>query len=72
MAKEVTVLGIEGGYLHGVRLEERNGAYECAAAESWPIEEEQPAAVPEAGETSDAPAPSDESGEDESVNSVAE
>ena len=33
MAKEVTVLGIEGGYLHGVRLEERNGAYECAAAE---------------------------------------
>lgn len=72
MAKEVTVLGIEGGYLHGVRLEERNGAYECAAAESWPIEEEWPAAEPEAGETSDSPAQSEETGDDESADAIAE
>jgi len=71
MAKEVTVLGIEGGYLHGVRLEERNGAYECAASESWPIEDEQPAAEPEAGETSEASAQKDDAGED-SADAVAE
>ena len=37
MAKEVTVLGIEGAFLRGVRLEERNGAFVCAEVESWPI-----------------------------------
>ena len=37
MAKEVTVLGIEGAYLRGVRLEERNGAFTCTDVESWPL-----------------------------------
>ena len=37
MAKEVTVLGIEGAFLRGVRLEERNGAFVCAEVESWPL-----------------------------------
>ena len=37
MAKEVTVLGIEGAFLRGVRLEERNGAFVCTEVESWPL-----------------------------------
>ena len=37
MAKEVTVLGIEGAFLRGVRLEERNGAFVCAEVEAWPL-----------------------------------
>ena len=37
MAKEVTVLSIEGAFLRGVRLEERNGAFTCADVESWPL-----------------------------------
>ena len=40
MAKQVTVLGIEGAFLRGVRLEERNGAFTCADVASWPLEEE--------------------------------
>ena len=48
MAKEVTVLSIEGSFLRGVRLEERNGAFECADVESWPLAEEAPEAVAEA------------------------
>ena len=40
MAKEVTVLGIEGAFLRGVRLEERNGAFTCTDVESWPLGEE--------------------------------
>ena len=40
MAKEVTVLGIEGAFLRGVRLEERNGAFTCTDAESWPLKED--------------------------------
>ena len=40
MAKEVTVLGIEGAFLRGVRLEERNGAFTCTDAASWPLGEE--------------------------------
>ena len=39
MAKEVTVLGIEGAFLRGVRLEERSGAFVCAEVESWPLVE---------------------------------
>ena len=60
MAKEVTVLGIEGAFLRGVRLEERNGAFTCTDAESWPLAEETPASaegtsgVPE-GDALDAP-----------------
>ena len=42
MAKEVTVLGIEGAFLRGVRLEERNGAFTCADVASWPLAEEAP------------------------------
>ena len=52
MAKEVTVLSIEGSFLRGVRLEERNGAFECADVESWPLAEEAPEA---AAETPGAP-----------------
>ena len=52
MAKEVTVLSIEGSFLRGVRLEERNGAFECADVESWPLAEEVPEA---AAETPGAP-----------------
>ena len=48
MAKEVTVLSIEGSFLRGVRLEERNGAFECADVESWPLAEEAPEAAAEA------------------------
>ena len=40
MAKEVTVLGIEGAFLRGVRLEERNGAFTCVDVESWPLGDE--------------------------------
>ena len=39
MAKEVTVLGIEGAFLRGVRLEERNGAFTCTDVASWPLAE---------------------------------
>ena len=48
MAKEVTVLSIEGSFLRGVRLEERNGAFECADVESWPLAEEAPETAAEA------------------------
>ena len=51
MAKEVTVLGIEGAFLRGVRLEERNGAFVCADVESWPLAE-----APETPAADDAPA----------------
>ncbi|MBQ4198582.1 MAG: hypothetical protein II649_01750 [Kiritimatiellae bacterium] len=61
MAKEVTVLGIEGGFLHGVRLEERNGAYERTAAESWPLEAAQSDAPPEGGDASEVALPGDDS-----------
>ena len=54
MAKEVTVLGIEGAFLRGVRLEERNGAFTCADVASWPLAEEAPQG--EAGETPAPPA----------------
>jgi len=37
MAEEVTVLGIEGAFLRGVRLEERSGAFVCVEVESWPL-----------------------------------
>ena len=53
MAKEVTVLGIEGAFLRGVRLEERNGAFVCADVASWPLAEEAPDG--DAGETPAAP-----------------
>ena len=53
MAKEVTVLGIEGAFLRGVRLEERNGAFTCADVASWPLAEEAPDG--DAGETPAAP-----------------
>ena len=53
MAKEVTVLGIEGAFLRGVRLEERNGAFTCADVASWPLAEEAPGG--DAGETPAAP-----------------
>ena len=48
MAKEVTVLSIEGSFLRGVRLEEQNGAFECADVESWPLAEEAPETAAEA------------------------
>ena len=51
MAKEVTVLGIEGAYLRGVRLEERNGAFTCVEVESWPLVEEAPETALTAEET---------------------
>ena len=53
MAKEVTVLGIEGAFLRGVRLEERNGAFTCADVASWPLAEEVPGG--DAGETPASP-----------------
>ena len=64
MAKEVTVLSIEGSFLRGVRLEERNGAFTCADVESWPLEEEAPEAAAEAsgapeGDVLAAPPPDD-------------
>ena len=60
MAKQVTVLGVEGAFLRGVRLEERNGAFTCVDVESWPLAEEAPEAVAETdtapdGGTADAP-----------------
>ncbi|MBQ6008229.1 MAG: hypothetical protein IJL17_06805, partial [Kiritimatiellae bacterium] len=62
MAKEVTVLGIEGAFLRGVRLEERNGAFTCTDVESWPLGEEagegnagETPAVASAGETPATP-----------------
>ena len=51
MAKEVTVLGIEGAFLRGVRLEERNGAFTCAEVESWPLVVEAPETALTAEET---------------------
>ena len=64
MAKEVTVLSIEGSFLRGVRLEERNGAFECADVESWPLAEEASEAAAEASGTPEedvlaAPVPDD-------------
>ena len=53
MAKEVTVLGIEGAFLRGVRLEERNGAFTCVDVESWPLGDE--AGEGDAGETPATP-----------------
>ena len=74
MAKEVTVLGIEGAFLRGVRLEERNGAFTCVDVESWPLGDE--AGEGDAGETpatltdaGDAPATPED---DAPVETVAE
>ncbi|MBR0067608.1 MAG: hypothetical protein IJQ00_08425, partial [Kiritimatiellae bacterium] len=58
MAKEVTVLGIEGAFLRGVRLEERNGAFVCTEVESWPLvagAADVTSAAASAGETPAAP-----------------
>ena len=58
MAKEVTVLGIEGAFLRGVRLEERNGAFVCTEVESWPLvagAADGTSAVAAAGETPATP-----------------
>ena len=58
MAKEVTVLGIEGAFLRGVRLEERNGAFVCAEVEAWPLvagAEDGTSAAASAGETPATP-----------------
>lgn len=67
MAKEVTVLGIEGAFLRGVRLEERNGAFTCADVASWPLAEESPDG--DAGET---PAAQPDLLEEAPVETVAE
>ena len=60
MAKVVTVLGIEGAFLRGVRLEERNGAFTCTDVASWPLTEEvgaadETSAAASAGETPATP-----------------
>ena len=58
MAKEVTVLGIEGAFLRGVRLEERNGAFTCTDVASWPLAEgaaDGTSAAASAGETPATP-----------------
>ena len=54
MAKQVTVLGIEGQFLRGVRLEERNGAFTCVDVASWPLVEEAPEAALTGEETAAA------------------
>ena len=67
MAKEVTVLGIEGAFLRGVRLEERNGAFVCADVASWPLAEESPD-----GDASETPAAQPDLLEEAPVETVAE
>ena len=50
MPKEVTVLGLEGSVLRGLRLEESGKQYDVAASETWSI-----AAVPTSPENPDVP-----------------
>lgn len=87
MAREVTVLGIEGAFLRGVRLEERNGAFTCADVASWPLVEgaadgtsaaasagaapAAPAGDPPAGPTGGPPVPSAEFSEEAPEEAVA-
>lgn len=68
MAKEVTVLGLEGAFLRGVRLEERNGGeWERTESGSWPVALQEEPSVPstEAASTDEATitAPEDEAAE---------
>lgn len=67
MAKIVTVLGIDGEFLRGVRLEEKGGGFVCAEVESWPLAADEPeASDAAAAEILDAPA------DDAPVESVVE
>ena len=41
MAKEVTVLSLEGKFLRGVRLAESGGTFSRLAAETWSVTAEE-------------------------------
>lgn len=72
MAKEVTVLSLEGSRVQGVRLTESNGVFSCTLSQVWTREPEEVAPDspddPEAPVSSDAPNPApDLDGSDASV-----
>ena len=61
MAKQVTVFGVEGGTLQGVRLDAAGEDFARASAEAWPLAAPAPPddAAGDAALDADAPPPSD-------------
>lgn len=71
MAKEVTVLGLEGTFLRGVRLEERNGGeWTLAVSDSWPaVAQDEPLSEGENGAVEET---ADEAGDGANEEAVEE